>query len=62
MWKKAFRILLESCVYMDPIAFMYYSAAKRGAESRAWIDKDEADERELRRLIEKIEERREALA
>lgn len=61
-WKKALQILLESCVYMHPEAYIYLAAVKREEAERAWSEQDEADEQQILRLIERLESRREAQA
>ena len=61
-WKKALQILLESCVYMHPEAYIYLAAVKREEVVRAWSEQDEADEQQILRLIERLESRREAQA
>ena len=61
-WKKALQILLESCVYMDPEAYMCLAAVEREEDERAWSEQDDADEHQIRRLIERLESGLEAQA
>lgn len=57
MWKELLEKLIQSCVYMDPIAYMHYAAAMRQQSDPVSTAKDEADERELIRLVERLESR-----
>lgn len=61
-WKRALETLIESCVYMDPYAHMYYVTTRRGRGERTWRGQDEADERQILHLIERLDSRREAQA
>ena len=61
-WKRALQVLVESCVYMDPYGCMYFAAAEREEAERAWSEHDDAAEEQVRRLIERLEPRREAQA
>lgn len=61
-WKRILGALVESCAYMDPIAYTYYAAAKRQAAERAWTEKDEPDEEQPLHLIEKLQAQSELLA
>jgi hypothetical protein len=55
MWKEFLGKLIQSCMYMDPIAYMHYAAAMRQRSEQVSTAKDEADERELIRLVERLE-------
>jgi len=57
MWKEFLEKLIQSCVYIDPIAYMHYAAAMRQRSGQVSTAKDEADERELIRLVERLESR-----
>ena len=55
MWKEFLEKLIQSCVYIDPIAYMHYAAAMRQRSGQVSTAKDEADERELIRVVERLE-------
>ena len=40
MWNRLLQVLVESCVYMDPHAYMFYIATKRNAAGRARSEQD----------------------
>lgn len=63
MWKEILEKVVESFACADPMAYMYYVAAKQEAEARPETTaKDEADERQLLRLIDRLQARNEASA
>ena len=61
-WKRALEALIESCVYMDPYAHMYYVTTRGTRGERTWRGQDEADGRQILHLIERLNSRREAQA
>jgi hypothetical protein len=62
MWKEFLEKLVESCAYMDPLAYMYYAAAKREPLRPVPAGQDEADDRELVRLLERLQSKNQASA
>lgn len=62
MWKEILERLVESLACMSPAGYVYYISAKQEAARTAPTVRDEADERELVHLIERLQARREASA
>ena len=61
-WKRALGTLIESCVYMDPYAHMYYVTTRRARGEQASLTQDETGERRILHPIERLDSRREAQA
>jgi hypothetical protein len=53
MSKMDLKAIVESCVYMDPFAHVYYAAHKREAAHRVGSEQGEADAQESLRLIKR---------
>ena len=52
MSKIDLRAIVESCVYMDPFAHVYYAAHKWEAAHRVWSEQDEAVEEVLEEALD----------
>jgi hypothetical protein len=61
-WKDILGKLVESFACCDPIVYGYYVAAKREAAAQVETAQDQADERELIRLVERLQSRTQASA
>lgn len=51
-WKRILRALVESCAYLDPIAYTYCAAAEVRAEESARTEKGHAEKQPPISLIE----------
>jgi hypothetical protein len=61
MWKAILDSVLESLVYMDPMAYCYYVEAKRIARLQAEATRNESsDDAAVVRLVERLQARPEA--
>jgi hypothetical protein len=63
MWKEVLNSIIESCAYMDPMAYMYYLEAKRETRLQTEAKREQAgDDTALIRLVERLRVRQEAKA
>jgi hypothetical protein len=62
MWKEILEKLVESFACMNPVGYAYYLAAKQEPVLPTATVQDEADEKELVRLIDRLQARSEASA
>jgi hypothetical protein len=62
MWMEILEKLVESFACMNPVGYAYYLAAKQEPIRPTPTAQDEADEKELVRLIDRLQARREPSA